>query len=178
MGKEAVQAPTFESNVRMEAKRTIFELNQFRRSLINDYGNSRTKENNPLREHNENLLENAKENLRFTKEKVLPIVRKYFRLTGRRFDLGHPSVSFFGASAVFYDPEFDSLAYAFAPERKPVVLSDDILNRLYNAGINRTAVETFGAFSRVYLIDEVILAIKHPILKGVKDSLQRVTIDI
>jgi len=175
MGKEAIQVLTFEAHVKTQAKRTIFELSQFRRSLINSHVNDRIEDVNPLREHNENPLEGAKENLRFITESVLPIFRDYFRLVGKRFDLGHPSVSPAGASAIFYDPELDSLAYAFAPDRKPVVLSDDILNRLYNAGINFAAVETFGRLSRVQLVDEVILAIKHPTLKGVKDSLQRIT---
>ncbi len=175
MEREAVQALTFEAHAKMQAKKAIFELSQFRRGLINDHVNGTTEEHNPLQEHNESPLEGAKENLRFTTERVLPIVRDYFKLTGRRFDLGHSSVSPAGASAIFYDPELDSLAYAFAPGRRPAALSDDILNRLYSARINPTAVETFGALSRIQLIDEVLLAVKHPILKSVKDTLRKLS---
>ncbi len=162
MGKEGVQTLTFEKYRKAQADKTVFELSQLKKRLIN--GSSFEQRENPL--------EGAKENLRFMTG-ILPIFNGYFKLTGRRFDLGHPSISPVGGTAIFYDPELDSLAYAFAPGRKPAVLSDDILNRLYNAGINQTAAETFGRLSRVQLVDEVIFAIKHPVLKSAKDSLQR-----
>ena len=173
MTKEGVRALTFEEHRRVQAAKTVFELSQFRRRLINDHVYGTTEEQSPLQEHCENPLEGAKENLRFTTERVLPIVGDYFKLIGRRFELGHSSVTLGGSTAIFYDPDLDSLAYAFAPGRRPAVLSDDILNRLYNASINPTAVETFGALSRLQLIDEVILAVKHPALKSAKDILQK-----
>ncbi len=175
MGKEGVGALTFEDYRRAQAGKTVFELSVLRKDLINDFVKGRTSDPNPLDEHAKNPLEGAKENLRFITGEVLPIFRGYFRLVGRRFDLGHSSVSPAGGTAIFYDPELDSLAYAFVSGRRPVVLSDDVLNRLYNAGINHTAVETFGRLSRVQLVDEVIFAIKHPTLKSVKGALQRAT---
>jgi hypothetical protein len=174
MGKEIVHALIFEEHKKGPANKTVFELSVFRKSLINDFVKDRTKGKNPLGEYAKDPLEGAKENLSFTTEEVLPIFKDYFRLIGKRFDLGHASLGFAGESAIFYDPELDSLAYSFAPGRRPAVLSDDILDRLYNARINPVAVETFGSFSKIQLIDEVMLAIKHPTLKNVKDSLQRV----
>lgn len=174
MGKEGVQALTVEKYRKAQADKAVFELSVFRRDLIDDFVKGRTKEPNPLQEHNDNPLEGAKENLRFMTG-ILPIFRDYFRLVGRRFDLGYSSINPVGGTAIFYDPELGSPAYAFVPGRRPVALSDGILNRLYNAGINQTAVETFGRLSRVELVDEVIFAIKHPALKSAKDFLQRAT---
>jgi hypothetical protein len=175
MNKEGLHTLTFEEHKKALANKTVFELSVLRTSLINDFVKDKSKGYNPLGQYIADPLEGARENLRFTTENVLPIFRDYFKLAGRGFDLGHPSVSFFGATAISFDPDMDTLVYAFAPGRKPAVLSDDILNRLYNAGINPVAVETFGRLSRIQIIDEVILAIKHPILKNVKDSLQRAT---
>lgn len=163
------------SGKRIETQqKTVFKLKLIRQQLVDShvYG---VEDNDDLNiEDNDGyLLDSAKDNLIFVTEKLIPVFKDYFKMTNKRFNLGKTYLSPASGTAIFYDPKLESLAYSFAEYRKPVILSENILNRLYNAEINSTAVETFGELSKIQIIDEVVFTMEHPTLKLIKDSLPK-----
>jgi hypothetical protein len=174
MNKEISKDLAFEIQKKDLAKNTNFKLKSYKRKLLTDYYVSKNGTEDHYEGHEKNPLQGAKTNLLFVNLELAPMIRSYFKLSGKKFELGYSSLSLGGSKAIAYYPVFDGLGYEFAPDRKPALLTENILERLFNANINQKAVETFGELSKIQIINEMINAITKPKMKAVKDTLHRI----
>jgi hypothetical protein len=103
----------------------------------------------------DDYLEGALGNLHFVEDTISPTIEGFFAATKERMTFGYQTLSFFGEVPIMYNPieHANELAYAFDPIKKPAILTEGILKRLWNANINRNAVKAFGKLSKIELID-------------------------
>lgn len=107
-------------------------------------------------ERSNDYLEGAVQNLHFVEDKISGAVEGFFTSNKKRMTFGYHTLSLFGEVPIIYNSEehVNRLAYAFDPMKKPAILTEDILKRLWNANINRNAVKAFGKLTKKELIEK------------------------
>lgn len=127
---------------------------------------SELSESEDFANKSENPLQGALENLRFFEETVPPEVSEYFALTGKTINFKYRTLRFYGVVPIMYNPQKlpGALGYAFDPIHKPAKLTEGILKRLWNANINRNAVEAFGSLSK----EDLVRKLENTILSSIK----------
>lgn len=117
-------------------------------------------------ERNDDYLEGAVQNLHFVEDKISGAVEGFFATTKKKMTFGYHTLSLFGEVPIIYNPNehLNRLAYAFDPVKKPAILTEDILKRLWNANINRNAVKAFGRLTK----EELIKKFESQILSSIK----------
>jgi hypothetical protein len=111
-------------------------------------------------------LEQALDNLGFIKGNVSERVNEYFVKTKGRLNFGYRTLSLFGEVPVMFMAQEDQaeLSYAFDPGRKPAVLTEDLVRRLWNANINRNAIKALGSLSK----EQILQRFESHILSSIK----------
>lgn len=131
-------------NLTDEASQALTKLYEIKATIAQD-----------LTDTNSDYLQQALSNFHFIENAILDAVGGFFSKNEGRISFGYKTISFFGELPIVFSSKEGNpqLEYAFAPERKPAKLTEDLIKRLWNANINQNAVKAFGKLSREDIVD-------------------------
>lgn len=112
--------------------------------------------------HPEGMISQALDNFRFINEEVSPVVQNFYELSNRSLEFKKRfSLSPAGAKSIRYNSRElpNKLVYTSDLGEKLVELTEDMLKMLWNANINRDAVESLARPSKDQIIDKFKLHI-------------------